>query len=363
MEKVKYIVNILIVVLFFFVIAIGRDGKLVGKEVPEILQPKHEKEVVIEPIEESLADGTRVINSASLAKDILGFGGHTPIKIYIKDDIIQKVEAAENAETPSFWAEVVKAGIFERWNGMTLSDAATAKIDAVSGATMSSVAVIGNVARAAQYGADVKIENNNFFSNLDLKTILGVLVVLMGALITLKKWKNKRLMTLQLVLNVTVLGFWCGSFLSLSTFTAWAANGVNFSLSIITVTMAVVVLIMPLFNRKGSYCHIHCPMGSAQELVGRVKVRKLKFKPKVNKFLGNLRYYILVALLVLMWCGVGFNLMNYEVFSAFLFSSASIVVLIMAVVFLILSAFTPKPYCRFVCPTGAILTVLQKTKE
>ena len=204
MEKVKYIVNILIVVLFFFVIAIGRDGKLVGKEVTEILQPKQEEEIEIEPIEESLADGTRVINSASLAKDILGFGGHTPIKIYVKDDIIQKVEAAENAETPSFWDEVVKAGIFENWNGMTLSDAATAKIDAVSGATMSSVAVIGNVARAAQYGADVKIENNNFFSNLDLKTILGVLVVLMGALITLKKWKNKRLMTLQLVLNVAV---------------------------------------------------------------------------------------------------------------------------------------------------------------
>lgn len=363
MERVKYIGNILIVVLFFFVIAIGRDGKLVGKDVAEIMQPKQEETTAVEPVEETLSDGTRVINSASLAKEILGFGGQTPIKIYIKDDVVQKVEAAENAETPSFWDEVVKAGLFESWNGMTLSDAATAKIDAVSGATMSSVSVIENVARAAQYGAKVKVANNNFLSYLDLKTILGVLVVLMGALITLKKWKNRKLITLQLVLNIIVLGFWCGSFLSFSTFTAWAANGINFSLSIITVTMVAVVLIMPLFNHKGSYCHIHCPMGSAQELAGRIKVRKLKFKPKVNKFLGNLRYYILAALFVIMWCGVGFDLMNYEVFSAFLVSSASIVVLVMAVVFLILSAFTPRPYCRFVCPTGAILTISQKTKE
>ena len=65
----------------------------------------------------------------------------------------------------------------------------------------------------------------------------------------------------------------------------------------------------------------------------------------------------------MVWCGVDFEIMNYEVFSAFLFDSASVAVLIMAVLFLALSIFTPRPYCRFVCPTGAILTVSQKTKD
>ena len=361
MEKVKYFVNILIVTLLFFAIAIGRDGKIVGKKVTDILHPTTQEEAP--KVEKTLLDGTRVIHSVSLAKDIQGFGGHTPLNIFVKEGIITKVEALPNAETPSFWNKIIKSGLFESWNGHSLSDAATMEVDGVTGATFSANAVISNVQRAAQYGADVKAQGGGLFADFGFKTIMGILVVLMGALITLMKWKNKKLITLQLILNVIVLGFCCGSFLSLSTFTAWAANGVNLSMSLITVTMVLVVLIMPLLNRKGSYCHIHCPMGSAQELIGRIKTKKWKFSSKVNKFLGKLRYYILVVLLLFMWCGVGFDLMNYEVFSAFLVSTASTVVLSMAILFLVLSAFTPRPYCRFICPTGAILTMSQKTKE
>ena len=360
MDRIKYIVNVFIVVLLFFVVAIQRDGKVLGHDVVTIFESNDEVEV---QVEELLPDGIRVINSSSLAKDILGFSGRTPVKLHVKDDVIQKLEVLPNTETPSFWDEVVKSGLLEHWNGKTLSEAAVEQIDAVSGATFSSMAIIANVQRAAQHQAKVAVEEDSFFADLELKSIIGILVILMGAFITLKKLKNENLILAQQILNVLVLGFWCGSFLSFSTFTAWAANGVNLSLSLVTITMAVVILIMPLFNRKGSYCHIHCPMGSAQELLSRVPARKLKFKPKVNKFLNKSRYYIMIGLLLLMWCGVGFEIMNYEVFSAFLFDSASVAVLIMAVLFLVLSIFTPRPYCRFVCPTGAILTVSQKTKD
>ncbi|MFI3285411.1 MAG: 4Fe-4S binding protein [Rikenellaceae bacterium] len=63
-----------------------------------------------------------------------------------------------------------------------------------------------------------------------------------------------------------------------------------------------------------------------------------------------------------MWLGVGFELMDYEIFSAFIISSASTAVLVMAALFLILSLFIQKPYCRFGCPTGALITMAQKTK-
>ncbi len=359
MDRIKYIVNILIVVLLFFAVAIQRDGKILGNDVTTMLESNNETE---EQVDELLSDGTRVIYSSSLAKDIIGFGGRIPLKLYVKDDIIQKVEALPNAETPSFWNEIENSGLLEHWNGKTLAEAASEQVDGVSGATYSAVAVIGNVQRAAQYGANVGASEDSFFANLELKIIIGLLVIILGAFITLKKSKNNTLILVQQILNVVVLGFWCGSFLSLSTFTVWAANGINLSLSLITITMAVVVLLMPLFNRKGSYCHIHCPMGAAQELMGRIPASKLKIKPTVNKFLNKLRYYILWGLLLLMWSGVGFEIMNYEVFSAFVFESASLAVLVMAVLFLALSIFTPRPYCRFICPTGAILTVSQNIK-
>ncbi|MFI3293961.1 MAG: FMN-binding protein [Rikenellaceae bacterium] len=358
-ERIKYIINLAVVVLMFATIAIVRDGRVAGVEVSDLFANEDKTD---EPIETTLADGVRVINSLTLGKDVIGFGGRTPVSLYVKDDVIQRVEVGKNSETPSFMNQVAQSGLFERWNGVALKDAATMSVDGVSGATYTSVAIVENVKRAAQYGASVEAVSSNPLSNIGLKDVLGLLVIFSGVILTFVKSRSKPLVTLQLVLNVVVLGFWCGSFLSLATFTTWVANGVNLSLSIVSFAMLCVVVIVPLLGKKGSYCHLHCPMGSAQELISRVPLTKIKIKPQVAKFLNNLRYYILAALLFIMWLGVGFELMDYEIFSAFIISSASTAVLIMAAIFLILSLFIQKPYCRFVCPTGALITMAQKTK-
>ena len=360
MDKIRYIVNVLIVALLFAAVAIQKDGRVVGLDVEALF--RHDTEPVEVPIDSELHDGTHVINTSSLAKDVIGFGGLTPVVIQIKEGRVFSVQPLENSETPSFFDEVVRSGLFKRWDGLTVDEAAQLEVDVVSGATYSSTAVIQNIQRAMQHAANVEINDGGLFANLELKVVAGIIVILLGVYISLSKSKNKVLMTLQLALNVAVLGVWCGSFLSLSTFTAWMANGVNLSMSLVGVVMLVAVLVMPLLGRKGTYCQLHCPMGSAQELLGRVPLIKIKIKPQVVSRLNNLRYYILSSLMFLMWLGVGFELMNYEVFSAFLFGSASEVVLVMAALFLTLSLFIRKPYCRFVCPTGALITITQKTK-
>ncbi|MFI3267184.1 MAG: 4Fe-4S binding protein [Rikenellaceae bacterium] len=364
MDRLKYIINILIVAILFGAIAMGRDGRLLGTPAEELFKNedvKGEDSEVVD-VDEMLFDGTRVINSSSLAKDVIGYAGVTPIELYVKDDVIQKVEYLDNNETPSFFEDVVNKGLLDSWNGKTLDEALALKVDAVSGATYSSVAIISNVKRAASYGLSVEPEMNPLFAAVNAKTIAGVIVILMGVLLTFLKPKNKIFEFIQLALNVVVLGFVCGSFLSLTQFVSWMSNGFNLSMSILTMLLLAVVIILPLFRKKGSYCHIHCPMGSAQELLSKVPMTKLKLKPKLNKFLNDLRYYILMLMMFLMWIGVGFEFMDYEVFSAFLISSASMVVLVMAALFLVLSLFIRKPYCRFVCPTGALLTMMQKTK-
>ncbi len=343
-------------------IAIQKDKTILGYKLDEIEQEQTEQKDEIS-VEEFLSDGTRVINSASLAEDIIGYAGRTPIKLHVKSDVIQKVEVLPNAETPGFWAIVVKSGILEKWQGMSLNEASSAQMDAISGATFSKVALVGNVQRAAQYAASVEAKPTNTFPELGFKTIAGLLVILLGVIITIAKFRQKWLITLQLVLNVAVLGFWCGSFLSLSSFVAWISNGVNLSMSLIVFAMFIIAIVMPLFNRKGSYCHIHCPMGSAQELLAKLPLKKMKIKPAIASFLNKLRYYIILALLFIMWLGVGFEYMEYEVFSAFMYNSASTAVLVMATIVLILSPFIVRPYCRFICPTGALLTMSQKTKE
>jgi len=94
--------------------------------------------------------GVYIVNTTTLTQDVIGYNGTTPLKIYIKDDKIQKIEALPNDETPGFFARV-QENLLNKWNGMTVKQAATAEVDAVSGATFSSNAVKANVKAGVNY--------------------------------------------------------------------------------------------------------------------------------------------------------------------------------------------------------------------
>lgn len=96
------------------------------------------------------ADGTYVVNTSTLGRNVRGYAGATPLKVYIRKDRVVKVEALSNKETPRIFAKV-ESGLLHRWNGKKVSKAAAMKVDAVSGATYSSNAVAENVRLALQY--------------------------------------------------------------------------------------------------------------------------------------------------------------------------------------------------------------------
>lgn len=95
-------------------------------------------------------NGVYIVNTTKLGANVQGYNGPTPLKIYIKGDKIEKIEALPNDETPSFF-ERVKTNLLNKWNGMTVKQAANTKVDAVSGATYSSNAVKENVRLGVEY--------------------------------------------------------------------------------------------------------------------------------------------------------------------------------------------------------------------
>lgn len=94
--------------------------------------------------------GVYIVNTTTLAKDVRGYRGTTPLKIYIKKNKIQKIEALKNRETPEYFEEV-EAVMLPKWNGMTVKAALSAHVDGVTGATFSSKAVRENVKRGLEY--------------------------------------------------------------------------------------------------------------------------------------------------------------------------------------------------------------------
>lgn len=95
-------------------------------------------------------DGMTVVNTTELSKDVIGYADATPLKIYIQKNKVVKIEALKNMETPKYFVKVKKA-LLDKWNGQKVADAQKLKVDAVTGATMSSDAVIKNVQLGLEY--------------------------------------------------------------------------------------------------------------------------------------------------------------------------------------------------------------------
>ena len=378
------LLSLVVVVLILAAAAILRDGRILGHDLRET----HEAKALKNDTLEVTPDGAFVVNTKPLAKDVQGYGGPVPLKIHIKDGRVAAVEAEPNAESPDFFNRAKE--LLNHWQGKSVDEALAEEVDAVSGATFSSKAIIANMQRGlayakqrGQWGEDGSvgalrtsvppIEGGSAgaletsappivgssvgAADTSAPHIVALVVVLLGAVVPLF-YNNRRLHLVQLAVNVVVLGLWTGTFVSYTLFLRIFAGGV--SLSAIgalaaPLLMLIVALIYPLAGRSGHYCANICPFGSAQELAGKLSRRKLRITPRVLKLLSVLRNLLWGVLMALLLTGTCTAWIDYELFTAFLYSSASVWVIVLAALFLVLSVWVPRPYCRFVCPTGALV--------
>jgi len=92
---------------------------------------------------------TAVVDTKTIGSKIRGYKGSTPVKIYIRKGKIQKVEAQKNRETPAYFADA--KAVLEKFVGVDIKKVPTMKVDAVSGATFSSNALVENVKAGVEY--------------------------------------------------------------------------------------------------------------------------------------------------------------------------------------------------------------------
>ena len=88
---------------------------------------------------------TVVVNTTKSGKAVMGFAGTTPVEITVTDGKVEKVVALPNSETPAYFQKVLDSPIFTKLIGKTVQEASAVQLDAVSGATFSSTAVIENI--------------------------------------------------------------------------------------------------------------------------------------------------------------------------------------------------------------------------
>lgn len=88
---------------------------------------------------------TLKVNTTELGAEVIGFNGITPVEISVQKGVITKIEALPNQETPRYFQAVLESGLLEKLVGKTVKEAKATELDAVSGATFSSEALIQNI--------------------------------------------------------------------------------------------------------------------------------------------------------------------------------------------------------------------------
>lgn len=301
-----------------------------------------------------------VLFSSPYCDSIEGFGGCVPFAIIFNNkDKISQLYLFENSETPSWIVSLTKDGFLDKWNGLSANQALDLQVDAVSGATYSSTAIIGSVKfRLSQFtSSDAACGRSNWLNILGV--ILSFAVLIFAVFSFLVPEIANRMRIFLLIASIGILGFWQGKFISMALLHNWLINGMNIWAQIFLLIVLFLSVLLPLITNKSFYCQFVCPFGAAQELIGKLNKRKIILDGNISQVLKYVKFVYLFVVALLIVVAVDFSIENLEPFLAFKYQFASLTVLILALVMLFLSIFISKPWCRFFCPTGALLSLFR----
>ena len=296
-----------------------------------------------------------------------GFAGNIPLIIGLnnKNEIVG-IFAQENGETPPFFKKVTDSGILNKWNGKLASEAASLNVDAVTGATMSSSCIIKSVkTRTANHVEEIAAEEAQkikFYKDCTYEILAWICLLISIAAYIFKspfgKFRN------YLIIGFVIIpGFLLGRFVSLGLLKAWFSDGIPYSTQIFMTVLVLLAIFLPMITGRAFYCIWYCPFGAAQEVCGMIRKNKYTPTGKVANILKKIRPVYLSIILLLLVFGINIDIYQFEPFSAFLFKSASVIVISLAIVFLILSIFIRRPWCNYFCPTGQFLENCRRKKQ
>ncbi len=240
-------------------------------------------------------------------------------------------------------------------------DMVDAGIDGVTGATKTSITVAESLIQtAAELTKTRKPIPPKPLIDPAPRDIGTVIVVLAGMVIAFTGLRGKRWLRLAFqIILVIYLGFINADMISQSLIVGWAKNGVAWRVAPGLVLLSAAALLVPMFTGRQVYCTHLCPFGAVQDWTARRLPRQVGMKGWRDSTLSCLPVVLLVWVLIIAMRHLPFSLVDIEPFDAFVFRIAGWVTITVAIVGLIASLFVTRAYCRYGCPTGAMLKFIR----
>ncbi len=182
--------------------------------------------------------------------------------------------------------------------------------------------------------------------------VLLLILVLTGYVVY--KQRSRKLQIGLLVFSLAYFGFFregCVCAIgSIQNVVAASADSA-FPLSLPVLGFFALPLVAALFFGR-LFCGAACPMGALQELV---MVRPVRVNKTLDRVLRMFPLFYLGAAVLFAYTGLGFIICSWDPFVGFFRLTGSMLMLITGIVIVLLSLFVARPYCRYICPYGALL--------
>lgn len=118
-------------------------------------------------------------------------------------------------------------------------------------------------------------------------------------------------------------------------------------------------LLFTLFVGR-TFCAAVCPLGAAQDMM---VWKPVKLPVWIEHTLGLVPYLYLGAAVLFAATGTAFIICEWDPFVSFFRLSGSFKMLAIGAGFLLVGLFIGRPYCRFFCPYGALLSLLSRVSK
>ena len=354
------------------------DVRLLYQDAAKV-EPDADSTVVWKVLGPDGAEMGKLLRASPAADNNVGYQGPTDVLIAVdKQFVVTGIAVGVSYDNEPYVDYVREDEYFRKlFNGRDQSSLSTMDgntIEGVSGATMTSQSVVRSLQLTAQTFADEQkareAEEQNQRSAsaeesvgvlsgrdvISLRDVSTIVITLCGGVLGLTHLRGRRWLRISYqVVVICWLGLMNGDMVSQALLLGWAQSGIPWQNALGLSLLTVAALLVPMSTGRNVYCAQICPHGAVQQLVRRRLPWQAKLSPRV---LAGLRY---LPLLLIVWVvAIGllhlpFSPVDIEPFDAWLWSIAGVATIVVAVAGLVASLFVPMAYCRFGCPTGAML--------
>jgi len=297
-----------------------------------------------------------------------GYGGPFVFGIRIKDDAkIHEVIPLADKETPAFIKKIQEANYRDQFVNRPVSDNFIVgdDIDAVSGATVTTMAAAEAVRTAAHIAALDYFKLERSWQQTPWK--FGhqeMLVLLLFALAFLPQFNKPPFKYLYMAVTIGVVGFYLNAAISIGSISALLMGYIPSAREHLTWWVLVIGTITGIIVLgKNVYCYKICPFYGVQYVVNKISGNRLKPSPVIirnARVIANCLLWLALMLIFLMRLPAAGA---FEPF-AMMFSLEGIGIQWYILPLSIIGSFFMSLFwCRFFCPAGSVLSIFLKIRK